>query len=738
MDTAAKPATAPTLSIDVDSLTDKSQLKSLLKSSARPAFQFFADLAPYIGKPIADLPSGVKMGISISQNAAWTTTTGIGFSLTPQITSSLEIITSGAVLNYAPGLKSEETDGCLPADPYPGYAYLKLSLDFIIAGTVSGTGNVGALGICGNATGSAEKGAVYCHRIAGTTDLADAIRSVFENFVFNLEPSSALTLPVNDLAQSTFRGNFGLNLALSYGIDNIKFSAPDAASALQSATRGIVQLRPPSGSVDIGANASIAYSHSDDFSAILEKRGDDDAYFNILRAHKDDLSGKLGIAAEVTLDSCTVKCDPAKLKQGIDKLTDGLGGDQAAAVATSLQDKLNGKLNSFVGQLTKGGAGASLGFDLTHAKTLLLQYRISLKDPALLAQSWTALCRGDLDGACGSGAGALHPLPGSGLENDLSRSCTLDLHLFNFFSATDTSTYFNKTTVTVTDTGDLRYLCDFGDESQAQIKDALSDCRIHFVVTAELSALGVVSHAQADLHLDLTAKQDPREAGRIANCIGSLPSDPQIESAQAAMAQFARTNPHATLNLTCILKGSAYARLSCSPFTGVKHDVPPAEQQQDMQNWSAFYTGCLQLVQLPYMRGFNYEWWRRFNRIANNGSDDGKPGNRRHAGDLDAVLASFWPDTTNSALEAKLLLNTADFMNLCDDLHGMAGLIGEIDTKTQWNALLGNLERLIHRDTDTDYSKPAVYALLALSRPSQIDYKPESGKDCLTCTLTLS
>ena len=76
-----------------------------------------------------------------------------------------------------------------------------------------------------------------------------------------------------------------------------------------------------------------------------------------------------------------------------------------------------------------------------------------------------------------------------------------------------------------------------------------------------------------------------REAGYIADSVGLIPPDEQVNKAQHAMAKFVADKPTGTLKFVCVLKPVAYSRLSCSEFVG---DTPPANQQQDMENWDTF------------------------------------------------------------------------------------------------------------------------------------------------------
>jgi hypothetical protein len=278
------------LALKVSDLTDASQLKSLLQDQAQPLFKFAVATAPYWNGPVEKFPSGTKASFSLSDSACWKTSTGISFGLSGSAECDLEILTKGCALEYLDNLDATSKSG-IPAGDYSGSAYVKLSLCFTISGNVSGSGNVGALGICGNAKGSTGASFVFAHKIKCGTLLKDAITDAFQKFVFPFEPSCATDMAAGDIAQVTFNGSMSYSLQLSYGVANYSFCAPSVKTVLDSCSKGAASLELPSATIDVSASANLDCSHSDDFTAIVQKNDDAHAFLYLMRARKTDVSG---------------------------------------------------------------------------------------------------------------------------------------------------------------------------------------------------------------------------------------------------------------------------------------------------------------------------------------------------------------------------------------------------------------------------------------------------------------
>lgn len=714
--------------LKISDLASASQLKSLLQGQAMPMFKFAAETAPYWNGPVEKMPQGTRAEFQLSQGGSWKTATGISFGLTGSAPCTLEILKSGRVIEYLGNLDVSSRTG-LPAGDYSGSVYVKLSLSFNISGNVGGAGSVGALGIAGNAKGSAGTNFVFAHRVKCGTLLKDAVTEAFNNFVFPFQPSCAVQMAAGDLAQVTFNGCMSYSLSLSYGIDTYNFSAPSVQTVLDSCAKGVASLSLPSAAVDIGASASLGLTHSDDFTAIVQKLDANDAILYLMRARKDDVSGGVSVGAQVTVTTApSVSIDQQKLQAGVDRVTRGLGGKPAAALCGNLQTKLNSKLSAWMGKTVQGGAGLKAVWDAESDEMMIAQYRVTLDDIAAVNNSWQDFSVGNLQSAVG--AGGLKLQPGSGVSTNLNRSFSVKITFFNFSLAQDVSSYFQKTKTYVTDEGNIRFLFDVGEESDSAVNQALQKARIHFVAEAEAK-----QPADVKLEIELSETNSSDGAQDMAAIPGYLSQSPQSLAATNDMRQFVAAHPKGTLNLKCLLESGAYGKLTCSPYNGNK---PPVDQSVDAKNWQVFHDATVSLLDLDYAAGVTYTLWQHWNEAANDGSG-AAVADRRLCGDASAGEA-FWEGRPP---DVQLRLNyfclaASDFMNLCDDLHQLAALLSTVEIPEDWNRLLNDLKGIVLRDVNTDFAKPAIASLLKLCSSQQVTYEKRQYGDALTCTINLS
>jgi hypothetical protein len=711
------------LTLKVSDLTDASQLKSLLQDEAQPLFKFAVATAPYWNGPVEKSPSGTKASFSLSDSACWKTSTGISFGLSGSAECDLEILTKGCALEYLDNLDATSKTG-VPAGDYSGSAYVKLSLCFKISGNVSGSGNVGALGICGNAKGSEGASFIFAHKVKCGTLLKDAITEAFEKFVFPFEPSCATDMAAGDIAQVTFNGAMSYSLQLSYGLANYKFAAPSMKTVLDSCSKGAASLELPSATVDVSASANLDCTHSDDFSAIVQKTDDGHAFLYLMRARKTDVSGGAGIGAQITITGTTgLKLDQQKFQDAFNGITHGHGA-QVASACGDLSGKLDDKLKDVLTNVVKNGAGLKALFDAETDTTMILKYKVALADPAVLQHSWNYFCLGDICSAVGAGGLVLDP--GSGICTNINRSLTFGVTFFNFFCAKDVDSYFQKSKTVITDSGNVRFLFDVGDEGDSTVNKALQKARIHFVAEAEAN-----TPADVKLEIELSETNNKNEAGHMIAIPGYLRAGLQATAAAADMQTFAAAHPAGTVNLNFVLESSAYGKLTCSPYDGEK---PPVDQSVDAHNWQVFHDAAISLLDLDYGGKVTYAIWQQWNEAANGAT----VADRRHIGDPTAgsVVWSGQPQDLQQKLNY-FCAATSSFMDLCDDLQQLAERVGAAKIPDDWNRLLGDLKDIVTRDVNTDFAKPAVAALLKLCPAKEVSYGKTVCGTAITCTISL-
>jgi hypothetical protein len=636
----------------------------------------------------------------------------------------MEIVTHGCVIGYLDNLDAT-SKAALPAEDYSGSAYVKLSLSFNISGNISGAGTVGVLGISGNAKASAGASFVFAHKVKGSMPLKDAISESLNNFVFPFEPSCAEQIAPGDLVQVTFNGCMSYGLSLTYGIDSYSFSAPSVQTVLDSCNKGGASLTLPSARVDIGASASLGLTHSDDFTAIVQKLDAGHAFLYLMRARKTDFRAGAQIGAEITVTELPqLSVDQQALQAGVDLITRGKGGKKVALLHSDLETKLDNKLTGWVNNVVQNGAGLKAAWDAQSNAMLISKYGIALGNSTVLDHSWDYFCAGNIRSAVGAGGLVLQP--GSGVSNSINRSFSISLTFFNFFNAQDVSSYFQKSEAYITDNGNVRFLFDVGKESDSTVNKVLQKARIHFIADATAN-----SPVEVKLQFELSETGRGNEARHMAAIPGYLGASSEASAVATEMRQFAENHPGGTLNLNCMLDSSAYGKLACSPYTGNK---PPENQAVDQHNWQVFHDATVSLLDLDYALSVNYAKWKAWNEASN-----GAPvADRRHTGDP-AAGSIVWSGQP-SDLQLKLgyfCLATSDFMNLCDDLQQLAQFVNAAKIPDDWNRLLGDLKEIVTRDVNTDFAKPAIAALLKLCTPQTVTYDKQVCGNALTYTIEL-
>jgi hypothetical protein len=715
------------LSIKVSDLSNSSHLKTLIEDQAKPAFEFAAELAPYWAGPVEKVPSGTNFKFSLSDDAKWKTSTGIGFGLTATADCQLDILTKGAVLQYRSKVDADDKSS-LPEGAYTGVTYIKLSADFKIDGNISGQANVDGIGIAGNAKGSTALSLVFAHPVKNGTSLQDAVKEGLDHLVFPFQPGCAGVMDAGDIAQVNFSGTLSCDVQLTYGLGKFSFAAPSATKALLRKTADGVGFIPPSDTVSIGATASVGYTHSDDFTAIVDKTDPSNAFLYLMRAQKNDGTVSVGVSANVNVTNTDgVSVDPKKLEATVNSITKGRGGSKIISQAGNLEKALNGKLDDCEKKCIKDGAGIKATWDAEHDTTMLFKYKVNLNNVDLQNRSWQDFALGKITSAVAAGGLILDS--GSGIADAKDRSITIGITFFNLFHAQTVDKYFEKSAAVITDAGDIRFLYDVGDEGNMDVKGVLTKARIEFIADATAT-----QPADVKLQIELCATKNKDEAHHIAGVAAYLEPNQQAVAAYNDMQAFNAAHPDGTLNLTCILEPSAYGKLTCSPYDGKK---PPQDQSVDKSNWQVFHDAAIKLLGLDFAGVVTYAIWQQWNEAATGES----AADRRSTGNWNGSGASaVWANQDDGI---RIMLNyfclaSQMFMDLCDDLHRLAETVGQAKIPADWNQLLADLKGIVLADVNTDFAKPAVAAIVTRCAPKNVSYKKEGSGRTLTCTLNMS
>jgi hypothetical protein len=743
----AKPAAAPNFSINVvTDLQNTSHLVSLLKGNLKPIFEIGSELAMFGGKPISAAIGAQPAKITIRAPGQWKTSTKtpIGFDLSVTANCHISVSDKSSKLDIAKSIESDETDdGCL--GPTSGVTYVNIDMDFEVQGDATASGGSGAFSISGKATGSEVTTYSFSYPANSNTETLAAVKEAFAQLVIPFEPNCALIMPNTSVCRLNFDASLGFELDATYGFASYQFSAPGVDMVKAS----IDKLTLPNGKLDAGLKASFGYTHSDHFGMIVKRLDNNSAELDVLRSAENETTASGGITVGISsTGTLNATLDKTALASAVDRVTGVHGsGSKVADVADKVQSSLVSKTNNWL-SAQKGDAGLMVSLSRQRKRASLYKFSVDLTKADLTKQSWSQLSNADLGQAMKIGGMKL--LPGSGVGDQLKRSVGVSLHFFNLFAVTDKTTYFQNSFVDIGPDGNPRFLFDVGEESEVDTKNAMKKCRLHFVATATPEA-NSVTKADVDLCIEISETNNPIEGPKIAASVGGL--GPVVKDAQNAMTQFVASNKKSTLNLVTTFKKSAYERLACSQFIGRK---PPANpQQQDMSNFDAFLAACKAIEQFVWLGTLSYADWVQFNKFSIGAVDsDGVPlanatPNRRSFGPVSAVPDSFFNNRHASEEQIKAFYpNCARFMNLCDDLHTLAGMVRELDeqeTMTEWNEVLEFITHLVKGDAAlADFGKPAASALMVLCAGPAVPgavvtrLDPSTDKKSLTCTVTLS
>jgi hypothetical protein len=753
MPTAAPKPSGITIDVTKD-LKKPSDLAALFAGQAAAIFRVGSEIARYAGQPVRSAVGSAPAKLTLQGDPKWKTKSGIAFSLKADASCTIAISNTSTKFPVAMNVDSKETTNVV-AGPTAAMVYINIELDFDIKGTLAGGGNVNGIGIAGKTSGSRSATLAYCQPVSAELETADAVKAAFDGLLFPFQPDCALNMPVGSIGKVNFDGTLDCELDVTYGLGNYKLSAQELGAAQNSVKVAWDKLTAPSLVANAGAKASLTYKHTDHFGVIVQKLDAKTALVYLVRSADDETGQSLGVSVGISATSISCKVDPDQLKNAVKEVTKGGSPkleNEVASLVPDLQNSLVGKANSWLSS-HKEDAGLMLSLSQQSGRTVLYAFKVDLSPGAsqnLARQSWTALMSGDLRQALQIGGFKLQP--GSGVADSLKRSSCIQFHFFNLFQLTTTSDFFKNSVTKLAPDGSIRVFVDLGQESQFSIRSASETATIHFVATATEDTQGSnYQKAEVDLYIELSETNKPKEAGRIANSIGSIATNPAVQSAQQKMATFVADHGSKKLALITIFKPSAYQKLVCSAYTvdnnGKAH--PPAlPQKQDENNWEVFQASVERLMAdlSETVAELTYDKWMLWNVSSNyrigNVPDDHHVPDRRNVGNYMAAGQNLFHDRWPAY--RPFLLASTGFMNLCDDLHLLATVTAHVSTPTSWGSLIATLQKWVQSDVDPDWSKPALGALLSScsvgATASSVSTAFQTAKDnsCFTCTLTLS
>jgi hypothetical protein len=228
----------PGISIDVlKDLTSASSLQAMLSSQEGAVFHVLGEIEAYATQPVkAAAAAKASASVSLIHAASWTTSNGVGFSLTPTAKCTVSIDTVSETFAIAMNIESTDPANAqnVASGPVAGIVWVNIDLDFSIQGAVSGSVTISGIGVAGKAAGSAAATLSFCQPVADSLNTLDAIKKAFQQLVFPLDPTCALSMQPGTIAKVAFDGTINCELDVTYGLGDYQVAAPDITSVQQS------------------------------------------------------------------------------------------------------------------------------------------------------------------------------------------------------------------------------------------------------------------------------------------------------------------------------------------------------------------------------------------------------------------------------------------------------------------------------------------------------------------------
>ena len=734
----------PALSIDVFSeLSSSSALLTMIEEKVSTKFPLAGTLVQYAEKLVSEAAKAkASAKFSPNQTCSWKLPEQFIFSLNPNAQCAVTISETSASFDIASNIESSSSTQKVFATPPENTVYVNIDLDFSIQGTVSVAAPVGTFGIAAKACGAQTATLSFCVPVAGTLKTLAAIKLAFERFVFPLDSSCLDKIETGTLLKVAFDANLNCELDVTYGLGNYKVAAPDLSSVRQSMGK-VVDLTPPSAAVDVGVQGSIRYTHSGDFTLIVNKTADAAAKVYLTRSSEDDVDATVGVRAVVTTCVPQLSVSPTALQIVTQEITNNAKVAQQVSSAASsragdLVTVLNRKLAGWATSTT-GNVGLTVGLSRQKGHVALFIFDVDLSK-VNVSEGWNQLVGCTVSQALAQKGFTLEP--GSGICDSLKRAATLRFQFFNLFAFSSTSEFFNNSFAEIGKDGSIQIAHDIGKEHESDANKRQRKIRFYFEATAAQTPSSVsISNAQVDLCLELSETGNSAYGVTLANVIGFLPGTAATNAAQEQMIAYVHGKPAGTLDLKFTLKQSAYGKISASPFQG--KTPPPLPQQQDADNWGAFRSATRSLVSsVPFVDNLTYEVWKIFNVAAINSFGSRATPDRSHTGDPRNVPDNYLSQFGDPGPVRFFLGASQYFMNLCDDLRLLAAGLPSVQTATELDDLEKTLQKVVSDNDYLDYGLPMIAGLLMQcgENGAQTSTSLNASSDCksLTCLVTVS
>ncbi|MGB6692026.1 MAG: hypothetical protein WBE76_29640 [Terracidiphilus sp.] len=708
--------------------TDAGSLKSFEKD-LNLDFHLDSTLKSLMGSTLADVPASKgKTAVSYSGPlASWRPADApVRFGLRGGAGGSLQIVApGGAVVSFADGLDSPKKKAFTAPS---GLAYVNLSLNFNISADVSGSYSSGPYGVSAALDESITYAITFCKAFPPTTNVQTAIAQTFESFVLPFNQNTIAYLNNNDFLLYEFDGNLHLSFGVYAGLNKVFYAGRAPAEVLQAQGSPLATL---TGGVEplvrLGATLAFAFQYATTFEGLLTKTPGS-AQLHVFRSANRTATTSLTVGltfdAEVTgkvaVDTQTVQQSMVNAASnsgapGQGAITQVLQSPKALAQINSYVSDMNSEVQSWLNRGNGFQTNMQVAIETSTTRSILASYDIDLTAaPADVTTAWNAAIAGDFVAIFQSPAVTLET--GSGLENAYQQKTSFSLNFFNLWKLSSWDQFSSTYSLAYAGNNIFHFAATVELSQETEAMGVMRSIDMYFAATADATLSGSATHPEVDLHLDLTAQDDPNAAGKVATMLSAIEAGPVADAMARNMHAFAGSAKKGTVQLHVTIGPSSYAKINCDAYSNGKPLT--STSYNDQVNWKAFAQAADDLNAWPQLQqtsSANYletfPAWVALN-CAQNGSTTP---NRLAFGDT-----SVWPDSFPN-LDDLIRFGVSysmragqHFMNFCADLVALTSATDVNATSISWVDLLKLMADAIKKDLGVDFIRPSALAIIRL------------------------
>lgn len=717
--------------------TEVSALKSF-KDDLNLAFSLDSSLFSQLDTELGNVQANEsKSSVAyVGSPVAWNPGDGpVEFGLQDSATGTLEIVKSSNLISYTDGLDSPQQKSIPVA---ANIAFLKLTLNFTISANAAGNYSGGSYGVKSALDTSATYAIMFCKRFASSIPVRKAIAETFESFVLPLHKETLAQMSDGDYLLHEFDGNLHLSFGIYAGLDEVLYAGQSTVDVVRAYGSPLatfsVEAKPE---ITLGAALDFSFQYGTRFEELLSKTKGS-ARLHLFRSAKATRSTEL--KAGLTFDantSASIGLHAQTVQDGLVKAAGGEGTAGGTALARVLSStsavsevnkyvaEVNDKLADWLRRANGLQSNLQLAIETHRSRTLLAGYKFDLNS-SQYPSAWQAAIDGDFVKALQTDAVKLDT--GSGLESSYQRRTSFRCNFFNLWSLSTWTQFASNTSLVYAGNNVFHLITRVDRTLETDSMGAMHRMDVYFSASANVTTGGQLSDTDIDLHIDLTAQNDPKAAGKIATMLSAIEGGPICDALSRRMHAFTDKSKNGTVQLQVTIPSGAYARINCDPYNG--HKPLSESTYNDSLNWAAFAQAADDLNAWPlrsmptvstqallFLKSF--QAWEDLNEAANGSATPNRvdPGN----------AFNHWPDNFPQLDDASRnvivysMLAGQSFMNFCAALHDLINISDVNSAGSTWNALVRLITEAIKEDLNVDFLCPAALAIIRLCKSQAVD-----------------